>query len=224
MVDFRAQTLVVHKYLQRLAASTRIFVCSGNHDLDSRTEGGEKIARWLNSVRGLKIAIDGDAMAIGDFLFTICPWWDGPSVREELVSQLAKDAQRRSGFIWAWVHHAPPANAAISWSGRQSFGDKDVVEWISTYKPDVVFSGHVHQSPFVQNGSWADVIGETWCFNAGHQFGSPPAYIAFDTGAYEAVWVSAMGVQSVKLRAPLTRPIEPLARLPQWLEELNGKV
>lgn len=224
IVDFRAQTLVVRKYLERLAAITRVFVCSGNHDLDSRTEAGEKIARWMDGVRGLEIATDGDAIAIGEFLFTICPWWDGPKVREKLKVQLAADAQRRKGLTWIWVHHAPPANAAISWSGRQSFGDKDVVEWISDYKPDIVFSGHVHQSPFVQNGSWADVVGETWCFNAGHQFGSPPAYIAFDTDTHEAVWVSAMGVQSVNLRTPLLRPIQPLTRLPQWLDELNAKI
>ena len=35
IVDFRAQTLVVRKYLQRLAGVTRLIVCSGNHDLDS---------------------------------------------------------------------------------------------------------------------------------------------------------------------------------------------
>lgn len=223
LVDFRAQTLVVHKYLQKVAASTRVLVCSGNHDLDSRTEAGEKIARWLNGMRRIEIASDGDGIIIGDFLFTICPWWDGPSVREKLEAHLAADSQRREGLTWIWIHHAPPANAAISWSGRQSFGDKDLVDWISHYRPDIVFSGHVHQSPFVQNGSWVDVVGETWCFNAGHQFGSPPAYVAFDTETSEAVWVSAMGVQSVKLRDPLLRPIQPLARLPQWLNELNNK-
>ena len=36
IVDFRAQTLVVRKYLERLASVTRLIVYSGNHDLDSR--------------------------------------------------------------------------------------------------------------------------------------------------------------------------------------------
>ncbi len=101
----------------------------------------------------LRFASDGDGIIIDDNLFTICPWWDGPSVREKLELQLAADAQRRAGFKWIWIHHAPPANAATSWSGRQSFGDKDLVQWIEDYSPDIVFSGHVHQSPFVQNGS-----------------------------------------------------------------------
>ncbi len=33
IVDFRAQTLVIGKYLHRLAGVTRLIVCSGNHDL-----------------------------------------------------------------------------------------------------------------------------------------------------------------------------------------------
>ena len=52
-VDFRAQTLVVRKYLQRIAATTRLIVCSGNHDLDSRSESGEKVARWISEIRPL---------------------------------------------------------------------------------------------------------------------------------------------------------------------------
>ena len=41
LVDYRAQRLVVRKYLQRIAASTRLIVCSGNHDLDAAYETGE---------------------------------------------------------------------------------------------------------------------------------------------------------------------------------------
>src|SRR5262249_7532370 len=36
MVDFRAQIVVVKKYLALIAAQTRIILCSGNHDLDER--------------------------------------------------------------------------------------------------------------------------------------------------------------------------------------------
>lgn len=221
IVDFRAQTLVVKKYLQRLTSITRVFVCSGNHDLDFRTDEGEKIARWFEGVRGLEIPCDGDAVIVGDVLFTICPWWDGPSVREKLTAQLARQSEDRAGRKWIWIHHAPPADSATSWSGRQSLGDKDLSAWISEYRPDMVFSGHIHQSPFVSNGSWADVVGKAWCFNAGHQFGSPPAYIAYDAERNEAAWVSAMGVQCVKLDMPLQRPIPALRSLPDWLHALE---
>jgi predicted MPP superfamily phosphohydrolase len=74
LVDFRAQILVVKKYLSLLSARTRVILCSGNHDLDERSAEGEKISRWVGEVRELGIACDGDSLAIGDTLFTVCPW------------------------------------------------------------------------------------------------------------------------------------------------------
>src|SRR3954451_16518497 len=73
-VDFRAQILVVKKYLSLLSGMTRVILCSGNHDLDERSPEGEKIARWVGDIRELGIACDGDSFAIGDTLFTVCPW------------------------------------------------------------------------------------------------------------------------------------------------------
>lgn len=217
MVDFRAQTLVVRKYLQRVAAKTRLIICSGNHDLDSRSEAGEKTARWIETITAANIAGDGSSLVIGDTLLTVCPWWDGPVARARLAAQLAADARRRDGLRWIWIHHAPPRNSPTSWSGHRSMGDADLEQWIGEYAPDIVISGHVHQSPFVKDGSWADRTGTTWVFNAGHQFGAPPSYIALDTAAREAVWISAMGVQKVRLDAPLQRPIPRLKAIPDWL-------
>lgn len=216
IVDFRAQTLVVRKYLERIAGITPIIVCSGNHDLDSRSESGEKVARWINDLQTLGIASDGDSIVLGDTLFTICPWWDGPVVREKLAAQLEADCARRSGLRWVWVHHAPPSDSPTSWSGSRSLGDTDLEQWIARYSPDLVIAGHIHQSPFVKDGSWIDRLGTTWVFNTGFQFGAPPAFIALDIAAGEAVWMSAMGVQVVRLDAPLHRPIASASALPAW--------
>jgi Icc-related predicted phosphoesterase len=218
MVDFRAQTLVVRKYLQRIAGVTRLFVCSGNHDLDSRDANGEKVARWMEDIRAMEIDGDGDSPIVDGVMYTICPWWDGPLVRERLMAQIAADASRRQGLRWVWVHHAPPRNSPTSWSGARTLGDADLEQWISQYQPDIVVCGHIHQSPFVKDGCWVDRIGATWVFNAGHQFGAPPAYIAMETHIGEAVWISAMGMQTVRLDAPLLRPIAPAAAIPGWLE------
>src|SRR6202158_4672533 len=46
-VDFRAQIVVVKKYLSLLSGLTRVILCSGNHELDERNPEGEKIARWI---------------------------------------------------------------------------------------------------------------------------------------------------------------------------------
>jgi Icc-related predicted phosphoesterase len=216
-VDYRAQTIVVRKYLQRVSKVTRLLVCSGNHDLDSQSDRGEKIARWLDDMRPLDIAGDGDSVIVEDTLFTICPWWEGPIVRQRLETQLQADAARRDGLRWVWIHHAPPINSPTSWTGSRSFGDADVAAWIARYSPDIVFSGHVHQSPFVDGGSWIDRIGQTWIFNAGYEHGARPSHVLIDTDVGEAAWLSATGIQIVRLDQPLSRPVAFASTLPDWL-------
>jgi Icc-related predicted phosphoesterase len=216
IVDYGAQIVVVRKYLERLAATTRAIFCSGNHDLDSRSDSGEKIALWVEEARRLGVACDGDAVEVDDALFSVFPWWDGPQVKEKLVGQLAADAELREGLRWIWAHHAPPRQSPTSWSGKQSFGDADLVDWIGRYRPDFVICGHIHQAPFVAEGSWVDRLGDTWVLNAGRQYGAPPAYIVIDTELQEALWLSAMGGQSVRLDQPLVRPIARLSALPDW--------
>ena len=136
LVDFRAQILVVKKYLSLLSGLTRVILCSGNHDLDERSAEGEKISRWVGEVRELGIACDGDSLSIGDTLFTVCPWWDGPLVKGRIESQLRDAAAKRPGR-WVWVHHAPPANSPTSWGGKRFFGDVELVQWIEQYQPSI---------------------------------------------------------------------------------------
>jgi Icc-related predicted phosphoesterase len=221
-VDFRAQTVVVRKYLQRLSDVTRLLVCSGNHDLDSRSSAGERTCRWINELRGPNLAKDGDSVVIGDTLFTICAWWDGPVVREHLVAQLEADARRRQGLQWIWIHHAPPLDSPTSSSGGHSRGDVDLARWIGEYNPDIVVTGHIHQAPFVRNGSWADRVGATWVFNAGFQFGARPAFVALETKIGEALWNSAMDVQTVRLDGPLQRPIPSAVSIPIWFAQTSS--
>lgn len=129
-------------------------MCSGNHDLDSCGAAGEKVARWLADTGALNITRDGNSIVVDDTLFTVCPWWDGPVVRAALVAQLEADARRRQGRRWIWIHHAPPRNSPTSWSGSKSMGGADLEQWIGQHNPDIVVAGHIHQSPFVKDGSW----------------------------------------------------------------------
>jgi hypothetical protein len=78
-------------------------------------------------------------------------------------------------------------------------------------------SGHIHESPFKRDGSWVDRIGETWVFNAGRQIGEIPAHVIFDTDCERAAWFSLAGAEAVRLDAPLSRPVETLSALPDWL-------
>jgi Icc-related predicted phosphoesterase len=220
IVDFRAQIVVVQKYLAMLASVTRVVVCSGNHDLDARNDEGEKVPRWLEDLRAHDIVCDGESFSIGDVLFTVCPWWDGPIVKQRIADQLEADGARRAGK-WIWIHHAPPANSPVSWGGKRFFGDPDLVEWIARHRPDLVISGHVHQSPFVRDGSWFDRLGATWAFNVGHQFGRPPAHMVLDLASNEAFWMSAAGAERLDLAAPLQRPAPQITSAPEWLKSLG---
>jgi Icc-related predicted phosphoesterase len=220
IVDFRAQIVVVQKYLSILAATTRVVVCSGNHDLDTRNAEGEKVPQWLEALREHNIVCDGESFFLGDTLFTVCPWWDGPIVKQGIVEQLEVDAGRAARKR-IWIHHAPPANSPVSWGGKRFFGDPDLVGWIERYQPDLVISGHVHQSPFVRDGSWFDRLGKTWAFNVGHQFGRPPAHIVLDLASDEAFWISAAGAERLDLAGPLQRPAPPIISAPDWLISLG---
>jgi Icc-related predicted phosphoesterase len=219
-VDFRAQILVVKKYLSLLSGMTRVIFCSGNHDLDERSAEGEKIARWVGDIRELGIACDGDSLTIGDVHFTVCPWWDGPLVKGRIEAQL-RDAAAERAQRWIWVHHAPPANSPTSWGGKRFFGDVELVQWIAQYQPSMVISGHVHQSPFIPDGSWFDRLGTTWIFNSGLQHGRPPVYIVLDLDEGTAFWLAAGAAQRIDLRAPLQRPAAEIENPPPWLISLG---
>src|SRR5260370_7369362 len=85
-VDFRAQIVVVRKYLTLLSGITRVIVCSGNHDLDERNAEGEKISRWIGEARELAVACDGASLTICDTLFTICPSSDAPLLNHRIAN------------------------------------------------------------------------------------------------------------------------------------------
>jgi Icc-related predicted phosphoesterase len=220
LVDRRAQAAVVKKYFARIRSKTRLLVCSGNHDLDSTNAAGEQIARWLLGARNHGLLSDGESLAIDGALFTMCPWWDGPVSRAEIGEQLAKAAEDRKDR-WIWIYHAPPSQSPVAWAGQRYFGDDALRSWIEEYQPDIVMTGHVHEAPYVADGSWVDKIGKTWIFNTGHYPGAPPAHVIMDTDAGEAVWFSAAGNQYIRFEDELTRPVTKLQSLPDWLKAEN---
>jgi Icc-related predicted phosphoesterase len=216
-VDLRAQMSVMLTYFRRLQAKTRLILCSGNHDLDGSNALGEKTARWIDTkVRRLGIPTDGDAFSFAGVLFTICPWWDGPKTRALVGEQLARDAAAAKD-AWVWVYHSPPDASPTGRVGQKDFGDSALREWITQYQPAVVLSGHIHQAPFRQDGSWVDRIGSTWVFNPGRQIGDCPTHVICDTEQQMALWFSLAGAEAIRLDEPLPCPVPELTELPAWL-------
>ena len=199
-VPLDVQSVVVQRYLALIASGAQLLVSSGNHDLTGPDAQGEQSALWLREMQSLGMKTDGDSVLLDDTLITICPWWDGPLGRAEVAAQLAADAARRPP-TWVWLYHWPPIGSPTCWTGRRDYGDPDVRGWIEQFQPDVVLTGHVHESPFKSDGSWMDRIGNTWVFNAGHQIGKVPAFIELDLTVQRARWVSIMGSESLDMRA-----------------------
>jgi len=208
-VPINAQVVVVLKYLRELNQRTRLLVTSGNHDLDATDDAGEKTAAWMDRVRRIGISCDDGCITIGDTLISLCRWWDGPESCRRVGAQLARDSERRLGR-WYWLYHAPPDVSPTSWGGKRHFGDVELRGWIEQYQPDMVFCGHIHQTPFKPEGSWCDRIGESWVFNPGRQIGPIPTQIVIDTGSQQAIWMSLAGTQIVELDRPLQRPLREL--------------
>lgn len=208
-VPLQAQLVVVLNHLKRLNQQTRLLTSSGNHDLTGRNAAGEKTASWMEAVRKAGILGDGDRYESHGTLFSICPWWDGPTARDAVATQLALDAKDRTGR-WIWVYHAPPPESPTSWTGKRHYGDEALAEWITLYQPDMVLCGHIHQSPFRRDGSWVDRIGSTWVFNAGKQIGPVPTHIVFEMESATATWHSLEGAETVDLGAApgLAQPVE----------------
>lgn len=199
-VPSEVQIAALSASLEAVSRRSRLFVCSGNHDLNARNAHGEKTADWLGGMRSDAIAVDGDTTEVGDTLFTVCPWWDGPRSREEVEGLLDAAATRREGRRWVWVYHAPP-QGLLSWTGRRHFGDEALPLLVARHRPTAVLCGHIHEAPFKPGGSWIDRLGETWLFNAGRQIGDVPCRIEIDFARQSARWVSMLGEEERSLAA-----------------------
>jgi Icc-related predicted phosphoesterase len=200
VLDVDVQIAIVEKYFLRLRQRTPLAVSSGNHDGDSRNAADESVAQWLLDARAERLHVDGETFDFGDARITVCPWWDGEVTRGELEKLLEREAAQAHA-CWLWIYHAPPEGARTSWTGLKFAGDEVLRGWIDRFHPTMVLSGHVHNSPFYEAGSWIDRIGQTWVFNPGRQLGPQPSSITLDLGAMTAEWNSQEGSLLRDLRA-----------------------
>lgn len=196
-VSVDAQIIAVRTTLEDVASRTRLLVCSGNHDLNTRNDAGEKAADWLTALRGAGATVDGDSVDVGTNTFTVLGWWDGPSARAETERMLTSVPRADR---WIWVYHSPP-HGPLAWTGSRHFGDPVLAAWIERWRPDAVLTGHIHQAPFTAEGSWLERVGDTWVFNAGRQIGEVPARVEIDLDGPTARWVSLAGTDERVLNA-----------------------
>jgi Icc-related predicted phosphoesterase len=197
-VDLEIQAVVMQKYLERFSAKKPVLASSGNHDVINKTAAGERFALWLKEMSRPNLCADLDTLEEEDLIITVCPWWDGDNFKERTRLLLEQDAAKVTKH-WFWVYHNPPDQTPVSWTGKKFAGDSALVEWIGHYQPDLVFSGHIHNAPFVGEGSWRTRMGKTWVFNPGKQIGPEPAHILLDWDKQTAEWHSLEGVERLDL-------------------------
>jgi Icc-related predicted phosphoesterase len=201
-VPLESQIVVIRTYVAKIGEVTTSVMCSGNHDLTARNQHGEKCAPWIEASTDDGVVCDWTTVDDGDVRITVCPWWDGPKTKDDVEAQLARDSADRQPR-WVWIYHYPPDGLPVSWVGNRHIGDTDLNHWIETYRPDLVLTGHIHNSPFLDGGSWLARLGGTWVINAGSQKGPVPAHAVIDTSAGTAEWWSFYGSDRVQLWEPL---------------------
>jgi Icc-related predicted phosphoesterase len=191
-VEPDAQIAVVLEYLARIATKTTLAACSGNHDLNTENQFGERAAVWLDAARANGIHTDGSTVATDDVLISVFPWWDGPKTRALVDEAFAGDAELVGDRLWIWVYHAPPDASPTSWTGKRNYGDADLNAWIEQYEPALVLCGHVHQAPFMDGGAWSHRLGNTWVVNSGQERGPVPAHVEIDIETRAMRWTASV--------------------------------
>lgn len=198
-VELDVQIVVIEKYLKQFSHRNTVLISSGNHDLNE-TQGEERVPQWLEESRSRQVLVDKDSFEIEGHLFTLCPWWDGPATKAAAEKILEADS-KKPRKTWTWIHHNPPDQTPVSWTGKTFGGDPELPQWIDRFKPDFILSGHIHNSPFYAEGSWVCKVGSAWVFNPGKQIGPEPTHIVFDPNERTAVWSSMEGRESKELPA-----------------------
>jgi predicted phosphodiesterase len=212
---FRSDGLLVQMLeLRRWCArfSGHLAVCSGNHDhnnMPMRTnrpaalpgipeDEREEVlflllaGHWMDCLETDRIVTDRRTKVVttagGALIVTAIPYdFDGGEDHDDLWEEGAR-MQHQQKAPWLVLHHEPPAEVKVG--GRM--GNRQLYYKIQDYHPDFVFSGHLHNQPYV--GSFADRLDGTWCFNPGHpeqsraMQASMPNHIMLDLAARTATW------------------------------------
>ena len=199
-LDLNVQILVISKYLKRISYNTQLLVCSGNHDGNEKNDSDEFIAPWLKKLKGPSLHVDCDNIHFDDYLFTIFPWWDGDKTKAEVSEQFLATHKIKQKH-WVWIYHSPPENSPTSWNGKRFIGDDFLNKCINEYKPLLVITGHIHESPFKPDGSWYDKIGDTWVINAGNYISDIPPHIILDTSNMNIEWHSLAGSEKLEMNS-----------------------
>lgn len=219
------QMLEMRRWFARFPGN--LVLCSGNHDHNNMALRNPRAGRlagilgddhpevlsllstehWMDCVENDRIVTDRRSKVVmtpgGRLAVTTIPYdFDGDENHDDLWEEGAR-LQRQERTPWLVLHHEPPAELKVG--GRM--GNRQLYHKIQEYQPDFVFSGHLHDQPY--DGSFADRLGGTWCFNPGHPMPPlakrcrVPNHIVLDLADQTATWHASQNIGNL----PVTETI-----------------
>lgn len=190
---------------------TALALCSGNHDAsspdripdtgllpilpDGDRRAAEKLLlleRWMDALDRPAVVTDNRSKTLdtpsGPVVVTTLPYdYLGRENRRDLWSTGAR-LRKETKATWIVLHHEPPQSRLVG----GVHGSLGLAEMIEAYRPQFVFSGHLHLQPYC--GNFAEKIGTTWCFNPGvpdevtAAKAATPNHISLDLKQGTATW------------------------------------
>jgi len=173
--------------------------CSGNHDMTRWSfmyPNLKPCACWTDQIRFDSVVGDSETKVFistdgESFLVTCLPYCELQSdawiSAMERILEDGSEERRRRGCSWMVLSHEPPSAAATATTESGILGSDLFGRWIRRFQPDLVFSGHFHQAPFI--AQFWDRLDRTFCVNAGHVANASfPSHIVIDTGTGKAMF------------------------------------
>jgi hypothetical protein len=137
-------------FLIRLAAGTRVAVCSGNQD-QIQTEDLFSSAPWLQEFADLENIIPDDkTVVIGQELVITTISYSAPTQRRLALMEQGENLRSVRELRWLVMHHIPP-----TWHAAVKDSEEIQAEGlVSEFEPDYFGCGHLHQLPQVSERGW----------------------------------------------------------------------
>lgn len=187
---------------------TPLAVCSGNHDANSPSLEVEPLVldrlsperkdtilrvlmaeRWMDTLEAPGVSTDNRSQVVhtaqGKLVVSTIPYDLGEG--HDGLWRLARILRNEHRCPWIVLHHDPPRGLAVGGPD----GSPSLREKITDYRPDYVFSGHLHHRPY--EGSFAEKVAGTWCFNPGFAktlstSETPPNHVVLNISEAVASW------------------------------------
>ncbi|CAN5831612.1 metallophosphoesterase [soil metagenome] len=166
------------------AGGSCLALASGNHDIapdwpqntsglwfqrqkHRRLAAFAKAGHWMDVLaQPGRVVVDGttDILETGNgekIVITSIPW---EASAEKELWETGAQAREQYRCPWLVLNHEPPGGTMVGGT-RGSFS---LFYLILEFHPTFVLSGHLHDRPYRKDGSFAENLEGTWCFNPGH--------------------------------------------------------